>query len=183
MPNSYVWQAVSKWVTLLSKKGNPHIETIKAKCHYACHSWYLCENLLQHISIYWNIGVSMLIKRKMSVNWLIFASPTLISSLYHQPLECVFWCGDWACVSESCIFLLLGTSWDSKEELGPFFWLTSNNVLKMSLDNANKFSTRVLKVFTAQDTASKNDQYVDWKPGVEKKTLSFRASSLMTLLR
>ena len=85
MPNSYVWQAVSKWVTLLSKKGNPHIETIKAKCHYACHSWYLCENLLQHISIYWNIGVSMLIKRKMSVNWLIFASPTLISSLYLFP--------------------------------------------------------------------------------------------------
>ena len=53
----------------------------------------------------------------------------------------------------------------------------------MSLDNANKFSTTVLTVFTAQDTASKNDQYVDWKPGVEKKTLSFRASSLMTLLR
>ena len=26
----------------------------------------------------------MLIKRKMSVNWLIFASPTLISSLYQK---------------------------------------------------------------------------------------------------
>ena len=29
----------------------------------------------------------MLIKRKMSVNWLIFASPTLISSLYFKTIK------------------------------------------------------------------------------------------------
>ena len=56
-------------------KCNPNMETIKAKCHYACHSWYLCENLLQNISIYWNILVSILIIGRMSVHRLIFSSP------------------------------------------------------------------------------------------------------------
>ena len=63
------------------------METIKAKCHYACHSWYLCENLLQNISIYWNIVVSILIIVRMSVHWLIFSSPFQEKGFYMSPIS------------------------------------------------------------------------------------------------
>ena len=70
-------------------KCNPNMETIKAKCHYACHSWYLCENLLQNISIYWNILVSILIIGRMSVHRLIFSSPFQEKGFYDDSVICI----------------------------------------------------------------------------------------------